>query len=96
MRRDNQIIWDGEMLSGEENMSHSIANLEHHHFKYRLFCRPGDVHIHFFGAGVISFANDIKTEDGDWFEIEVPEFGRPLQNQLRTEEHNPLVTVRPL
>ncbi len=96
VRRNNQIVWDGEMLSGEKNMSHSIANLEHHHFKYELFCRPGDVHIHFFGAGVISFANDIKTEDGDWFEIEVPEFGRPLQNQMRTEEHNPLVAVRPL
>ena len=30
VRRGNQIIWNGEMLSGEENMSHSIANLEHH------------------------------------------------------------------
>ena len=31
-------------------MSYTIANLEHHHFKYEFFCRPGDVHCHFFGA----------------------------------------------
>jgi len=96
VRRGNQIIWNGEMLSGEENMSHSIANLEHHHFKYELFCRPGDVHIHFFGAGALSFANDVQTEDGDWFEIEVPEFGKPLQNQMRTAKHSSLVSVQPL
>ena len=96
VRRGNQTIWNGEMLSGEENMSHSIANLEHHHFKYELFCRPGDVHIHFFGAGALSFANDVQTEDGDWFEIEVPEFGKPLKNQMRTVKHSSLVSVQPL
>ncbi len=96
VRRGNQTIWNGEMLSGEENMSHSIANLEHHHFKYELFCRPGDVHIHFFGAGALSFANDVQTEDGDWFEIEVPEFGKPLQNQMQTEKYSSLVSVQPL
>ena len=93
VRRDNQILWDSEMLSGEANMSHTISNLEHHHFKYELFCRPGDVHIHFFGAGSISFANNIKTENGDWFEIDVPEFGHPLTNQMRKEKHSTLVKV---
>ena len=96
VRRGNQTIWNGEMLSGEENMSHSIANLEHHHFKYELFCRPGDVHIHFFGAGALSFANGVQTKDGDWFEIEVPEFGKPLRNQMRMEKHSSLVSVQPL
>ena len=81
------------MLSGEDNMSHAISNLEHHHFKYKLFCRPGDIHVHFFGAGSISFANNIKTEDGDRFEIDVPEFGHPLPNQMRTEKHDTLVKV---
>ena len=93
VRRNNQILWDGEMLSGEDNMSHAISNLEHHHFKYKLFCRPGDIHVHFFGAGSISFANNIKTEDGDRFEIDVPEFGHPLTNQMRTEKHDTLVKV---
>ena len=37
-------------------MSHSIANLEHHHFKNALFRRPGDVHVHFFGTATLSFS----------------------------------------
>ena len=43
LRRGNEIIFDQSFLSGEENMSHTIANLEAHHFKYEGFRRPGDV-----------------------------------------------------
>jgi hypothetical protein len=50
-------------------MSHSLANLEHHHFKYALFRRPGDVHVHFFGTATLSFSDGVKTEEGDMFEI---------------------------
>ena len=42
-------------------MSHHIANLEHHHFKYALFRRPGDVHVHFFGTATLSFSDGIKA-----------------------------------
>ena len=96
VRRGNQELWRGEMLSGEDNMSHSIANLEHHHFRYPLFRRPGDVHVHFFGAGVISVSADIHAEDGDVFEIESPEFGRALSNPLRIDKDNSLVEVTEL
>ena len=44
--RDGKEAWQGELLSGEANMCHSIANLEQHHFKYAGFRRPGDVHIY--------------------------------------------------
>ena len=44
VRRGNEIIFDKPFLSGEDNMSHTIANLEAHHFKYPGFRRPGDVH----------------------------------------------------
>ncbi|MCZ2500469.1 GguC protein, partial [Xylophilus sp. Kf1] len=54
--RDGAVIWEKPFLSGEANMSHSLANLEHHHFKYDLFRRPGDVHVHFFGTATLSFA----------------------------------------
>lgn len=94
--RGNQELWRAEMLSGEENMSHSIANLEHHHFRYPLFRRPGDVHVHFFGAGVISVSDGIHAEDGDVFEIDAPEFGRPLSNPIRVNRENPLVEVTAL
>jgi hypothetical protein len=82
IRRNGQVLWEDEFLSGEANMSHSVANLEHHHFKYPLFRRPGDVHAHFFGAAVLSVAAGIKPEPDDVFEIEAPAFGRPLRNAL--------------
>ncbi len=85
VRRGNRVLFEGTFLSGEDNMSHSIANLEHHHFKYPLFRRPGDVHMHFFGAGVLSLTAGVSAEDGDLFEIDVPEFGKPLVNPLRID-----------
>jgi len=80
--RDGQVIWRKPFLSGERNMSHAIANLEYHHFKYDLFRRPGDAHIHFFGTATLSFADGIRPEAGDSFEIEMADFGAPLRNRL--------------
>jgi hypothetical protein len=76
-------------------MSHTIANLEAHHFKYDLCCRPGDVHVHFFGTATLSFSDGIKTEKGDIFEIEAEPFGLPLRNRL-TIAKAPKVKVRAL
>lgn len=83
IRRGNQIVWEKPFLSGEENMSHSFANLEAHHFKHALFRKPGDVHVHFFGTATLSFSDGIKPEPGDVFEIEAPPFTLPLQNPLK-------------
>ncbi|MDP1205803.1 hypothetical protein Q6273_28270, partial [Klebsiella pneumoniae] len=66
-------------------------NLEHHHFKYALFRRPGDVHVHMFGTATLSFADGIRTEGGDVFEIEAPEFGLPLRNPLEIEQPETVV-----
>lgn len=82
IRRDGKVIWEKPFLSGEANMSHSYANLEHHHFKYALFRRPGDLHVHMFGTATLSFADGIKTQAGDVFEIEAAPFGLPLKNPL--------------
>ena len=82
IRRNGAVIWEKPFLSGEANMSHTMANLEHHHFKYGLFCHPGDVHVHMFGTATLSFADGIGTQAGDVFEIEVPAFGLPLKNPL--------------
>jgi hypothetical protein len=97
LTRRGTTIWSEDWLSGEDNMAHSIANLEHHHFKYRDFRRPGDVHVHFFGAATGSFTKNIKAEVGDVFEIEAPAFGRPLRNPLAASgERYELAEVRPL
>ncbi|HWA91448.1 MAG TPA: AraD1 family protein [Rhizomicrobium sp.] len=84
IRRDGRPIWEKPFLTGEANMSHRIANLEHHHFKYTLFRRPGDLHVHFFGTATLSFSDGIKAQDGDVFEIEAPPFSLPLRNPLKT------------
>jgi hypothetical protein len=84
--RDGAEIWQKPFVSGEDNMSHSIANLEHHHFKYARFRRPGDVHIHFFGTATLSFADGVQTQPGDVFEISAAGFGRPLVNPIVRSE----------
>ncbi|EMD84403.1 hypothetical protein HNQ87_000872 [Pacificimonas flava] len=93
--RDGEAIWQAPFLSGEQNMSHSIANLEHHHFKYAQFRRPGDVHVHFFGTATLSFAAGVRCREGDRFRIEAAPFGLPLENPLRKMPENP-VSVQPL
>lgn len=99
IRRGTEIIFEKPFLSGEANMSHSLANLEHHHFKYGIFRQPGDVHIHMFGTATLSFGEGIRTEDGDVFEIAAAPFGLPLRNPLRAApaaRPEPLTRVRVL
>ncbi len=95
IRRNGAVLWEKPFLSGEANMSHSIANLEHHHFKYPLFRRPGDIHVHFFGTATLSFSDGVQTEPGDVFEIEAAPFALPLRNTLVRAEQKP-VSVRAL
>lgn len=85
IRRGGKVIFEKPFLSGEANMSHSIANLEHHHFKYGIFRQPGDVHVHMFGTATLSFADGVHTQPGDEFEIEAAGFGLPLRNHLSVE-----------
>ena len=93
--RDGNELCSAEFLTGEANMSHTLANLEHHHFKYALFRRPGDVHCHFFGAAILSFSAGVKAQPGDVFEISAPEFGRALRNGVeQSKEKDRMMTVR--
>lgn len=97
IRRGDCVVWQREMLTGEANMAHSIANLEHHHFKYEAFRRPGDVHVHFFGASVLSYSEGVAVEDGDVFVLSAPGFGRALRNPIVFESQTErLQLVMPL
>jgi hypothetical protein len=95
IRRAGAVVWEKPFLSGEANMSHSIENLERHHFKYPLFRRPGDIHAHFFGTSTLSFSDGFQTQVGDVFEVEMAEFGRPLRNALAVAD-TPSVSPRAL
>lgn len=83
--RGGETLWEKPFWTGEANMSHSVANLEYHHFKYRAFRRPGDVHVHFFGTATLSFADGVRCQEGDVFEIEAPPFRLRLRNPLASE-----------
>lgn len=93
--RGTQVLWEKPFVSGEDNMSHTVANLEHHHFKYGCFRRPGDVHVHFFGTGTLSFSDGVRAQVGDVFEITAPPFTLPLRNALASVA-TPEVAVRAL
>jgi len=93
--RGGRVVWEKPFLSGEANMSHTIANLEHHHFKYDIFRKPGDVHVHFFGTATLSFSEGFQTQVGDVFEIGAAPFLYPVSNPLAQAEEKP-VTVRQL
>ncbi len=94
--RDDKTIWQGEFLSGEANMSHSLANLEHYHFRYPMFRRPGDLHAYFFGASVMSYAAGVKTRPDDEFEIEAALFGKPLRNRMQSVPDEGFIKVKSL
>lgn len=86
IRRGGEMVWRKPFATGEANMCHTIENLEYHHFKYAQHRRPGDVHLHFFGTATLSFADGVKLQPGDRFEIELPALGAPLVNTLSVDE----------
>jgi hypothetical protein len=94
--RNGEPVWEKPFRSGEEHMSHTIANLEHHHFKYPLFRRPGDVHVHFFGTATLSFSDGVAVQEGDVFEISADAFTLPVSNPLMKAGEGACVTVRVL
>lgn len=95
--RGEEIVWDKPFSTGEGNMCHTLANLEHHHFKYPEHRRPGDVHIHFFGADAFSFGEGVELANGDIMQIELTGFGRPLRNPIEIERgEQPFIQVEAL
>jgi len=83
IERLGKTIWERDIATGEREMCHSVGNIEHHHFKFEAHRRPGDVHVHFFGAHSLSFADQVRLEDGDVMVIQFAGFGRPLRNAVR-------------
>jgi hypothetical protein len=97
IERSGKVVWEARQASGERGMCHSLANLEHHHFKHAEHRRPGDVHIHFLGADMFSFKDRLRLEDGDLMVVSFEGFGRPLWNQIRIDRsHVTPWIVKPL
>lgn len=97
IERAGEVLWSKPIQTGEAAMCHSLANLEHHHFKFEAHRRPGDVHVHFFGADAFSFGEGIRLIDGDVMQVRWDGFGRPLRNPVRVlPGQDRLVEVREL
>lgn len=85
IERGGAVLWTKEISTGDQRMCHSLANIEHHHFKYETHRRPGDAHVHFLGAGAFSFGEGITLEDGDEMIIDWNGYGRALRNRIAIE-----------
>lgn len=98
IERGGAPLWQKAIETGEENMSHSLANLEHHHFKFAGNRTPGSVHVHYFGVHSLSFGEGIELMDGDWMQVRFEGFGRALRNPIRIEDKTSkrLLRVQPL
>jgi len=93
IERDGRTLWKKSIASGEDNMCHSLTNLEHHHFKFAGHRQPGTLHIHFFGADTLSFSEGIALQGGDIAEIKFEGFGRSLRNPIY-QENKQAVPIR--
>jgi hypothetical protein len=82
IQRAGRALWSKEIVTGENEMCHSVTNIEQHHFKFETHRRPGDLHVHFFGACALSFGDGVQLADGDMMEVSFAGFGRPLRNSL--------------
>jgi hypothetical protein len=97
LERGAATLWQKAIASGENNMAHSLSNLEHHHFKFAGHRQPGNIHVHFYGADALSVGEGVVVEDGDIAEVRFEGFGRALRNPIRREaKSDQVVRVRTL
>lgn len=82
--RKGKTLWEKTIHTGEDHITHSLENLEYHHFKYDNHRLPWDVHIHFFGADAFSYGAGIELEHGDLMSIQWEGMGRALVNPLHS------------
>lgn len=95
--REGSALWSKDILTGEDEMCHSLANIEAHHFKFETHRRPGELHVHYYGACALSFGDGVELADGDIMEMSFEGFGRPLQNPVHVLHDAPQsISIQPL
>jgi hypothetical protein len=87
LRSDRMIYDSGELLTGQRNMCHSLANVEDHHFKFPQHRLPGDLHVHFLGTSKLSYPQrDWHYQTGDLVEVSFEGLGASLRNPIIRQE----------
>lgn len=93
IERAGRVLWSKAIATGEAEMCHSLQNIEHHHFKFETHRRPGDVHVHYFGACALSFGDGIRLANGDIMRVQFAGFGRALRNPVKLISPPPTLTT---
>jgi hypothetical protein len=83
--RQGKELWSTSIRTGENNMAHTLTNLEYHHFKYADHRQPLQGHVHFFGTGAFSFGAGITLQTGDEMNVHWDGMGRALVNSIEME-----------
>jgi hypothetical protein len=96
IERAGHTFWSKAITTGEDGMCHSLANIEHHHFKFEPHRRPGDLHVHYYGACALSFGEGVQLAAGDMMVVEFAGFGRALRNPLAVTPAVPAPVVVPV
>jgi hypothetical protein len=97
VERNGRVLWSRAIRTGEAAMCHSLQNMEHHHFKFDAHRRPGDLHVHYFGADAFSFGAGLVLQTGDVMRVQFEGFGRALHNAVVVDRAPPrLVNAPPI
>jgi len=75
--RQGKAVLVAQVRDRGKNMSHTVANLEHHQFQIRGALPAGRCAHPFLWGDAFSFGEGIELADGDVMEIELAGFGRP-------------------
>lgn len=78
-------IWSKQIRTGEKHTAFRLEQIEQHHFEFEAHRIPGDVHVHFLGGSISSFADGLVLDEGDEVVIQWDGFGLPLRNPIQRE-----------
>jgi len=85
VERSGLPIWCKEIRTGEKHTAFRLEQIEQHHFEFEPHRIPGDVHVHFLGGSVSSYADGVVLDEGDEVVVRWEGFGLPLRNPIQRE-----------
>jgi hypothetical protein len=85
VERNGMPIWSKKIRTGEKHTAFRLEQIEQRHFELEAHRIPGDVHVHFLGGSVSSYADGLVLDERDEVVIQWDGFGLPLRNRIERE-----------
>jgi hypothetical protein len=85
VERNGMPIWSKKVRTGEKHTAFRLEQIEQRHFELEAHRIPGDVHVHFLGGSVSSYADGLVLDERDEVVIQWDGFGLPLRNWIERE-----------